>query len=224
MSATKSTRTPLLREALYELSMAKRVPDAQVLDEVVRQYPQFAEELTDFAVELVVDSLREPDIDEAEAGIDPRLVDADVSRAISIFHNRVYALRQEAEKRRKERGSRAGGTRNPFASLTRSEFREVAKLMSATTALVTKLRDGQIRPDTMTDGFRGRVADVLGEVSDVPPEVVYEHLAAEGDGAGAIHQFYKAQSTPGTPKRQSFEEAVRSSGLSQEQQLRLLSL
>ena len=224
MSANQSTRTPSLREALYALSMAKRIPNAEVLDEIVRQYPHFAEELTEFAVELVVDSLRKPEIDEAESEIDPQFVNADVSRSISIFHNRVYLLRREAENRREERRDRFGSARNPFASLTRSDFRKVAKLMGATAALVTKLRDGQIRPDTMTDGFRSHVADVLGKVSDVPPEVVHGHLATGGGGAGAIRQFYKARSTPRTQKPQSLEEAVRSSGLSQEQQLRLLSL
>src|ERR1700687_1964302 len=48
-----------LREVLYQFAMAKDVPDVDLLDEFVRQYPQHAEALTDFAVELVVDSLQD---------------------------------------------------------------------------------------------------------------------------------------------------------------------
>ena len=224
MSATKPNRTPPLREALYTLSMAKRVPDAQVLDEVVRLYPQFAEELTEFAVELVVDSLREPAIGEVEAEIDLQVIDADVSRAISKFHNRVYALRQDAEKRREEHKDASDSIRNPFANLARPAFREVARRLYANTALVAKLRDRQIRFDTMSDGFKSLVADVLGKVSNTPPEVVDEHLAAARGPDGTIRQFYKAKSTQDTSEPQSFEEAVKTSGLSQEQQVKLLSL
>ena len=63
--------TPSLREALYALAMAASTPDAQVLDEIVRQYPQFADELTDFAVELALDSLSETASEAEEAAVDP---------------------------------------------------------------------------------------------------------------------------------------------------------
>lgn len=217
MNRNNPEEMPALREALYALSMAKRVPDAQVLDEVVRQYPQFAEELVDFAVEIVVDSLRTTAAGEAESDADVDHLTPDVSRAISTFHNEVYTLR------RAENASSFGGT-NPFADLSRAEMRRVVRGMDANSAFVAKLRDGQILSETMSVGFKEHVVEVMDEVASVPKEVVYGHLAGETEAAGASPQFYKAASRPETGRQQTFAEAVESSGLTAEQQRRLLSL
>jgi len=52
MSQNRSAAT--LSDALYELSLAQRVPDAPLLDEFVRRYPEYADDLTDFAIILFV--------------------------------------------------------------------------------------------------------------------------------------------------------------------------
>ena len=59
--------------------MSESMPDAGVLDDIVRQYPQFSRELTKFAVELALDSLVEGEA--AEAAADPTKVSPAVSRA-----------------------------------------------------------------------------------------------------------------------------------------------
>ena len=223
MNQNNPEEMPALREALYALSMAKRVPDAQVLDEVVRQYPRFAEELVDFAVEIVVDSLRTGSADEAESEADVDHLTPDVSRAISTFHNEVYALRREQERGLEEDASSFGGI-NPFADLSRGEMRGVVRGMDASGAFVAKLRDGQILGETMTVGFKAHVVAVMDDVASVPKEVVYAHLAGESDTAGVSSQFYKAASRPEKGRQQTFAEAVGSSGLSAEQQRYLLSL
>ena len=92
------SRSTQRREALYALAMSESMPDAGVLDDIVRQYPQFSRELTKFAVELALDSLVEGEA--AEAAADPTKVSPAVSRAVSAFHNRLYTLR---------RTGRAGG-------------------------------------------------------------------------------------------------------------------
>ncbi len=49
------TRSPTpLRDVLYELSLAKDLPDAELLDEFIRRYPEHARALTEFAIELVI--------------------------------------------------------------------------------------------------------------------------------------------------------------------------
>ena len=58
MSQTLDARPDALREAFYLLSTAQDFPDAKLLDEVVRRYPQFSEELTDFAISIAVDALQ----------------------------------------------------------------------------------------------------------------------------------------------------------------------
>ena len=211
--------TPPLREALYALAMAARTPDADVLDEIVRQYPQFADELTDLAVDLALDSLGEAASEPAPA-VDPSDVSPVVSRAMSRFHNRVYALRREADTAPTERALPSEPVRNPFAGLSREEFRTIARQVGANTVFVAKLRDRQIDPETMTDGFKRVVASEM----KVPVDLLSAHLATTGGSLGEGAQFYKADDKPMHDQQQSFADAVRSSGLTAEEQRRLLSL
>ena len=211
--------TPPLREALYILAMAESPPDAQVLDEVVRQYPQFADELTDFAIELVLDSLREAAGEAAEGAVDPSNVSPAVSRAMSRFHNRLYALRQATTTTPTELARPSVSVDNPFAWLNRTDFRAFAVRIGANTVFVAKLRDRQIEPETITDGFKRLVSDEL----KIPVDRLTTHFAATGGAANASSQFYKADDKPTHDQRQSFADAAASSGLTYEQQRRLLS-
>ena len=135
------------REALYLLAMAENMPDAGVLDDIVRQYPQFSRELTEFAVELALDSLVEGGA--VEPSVDPTTVSPAVSRAISAFHNRLYALRQASEAAPEPTPS-SDFVENPFSDLGRGEFRALANGIGANTVLVAKLRDRQIDPTTIS--------------------------------------------------------------------------
>lgn len=220
MSSILTPGTPLLREALYALAVAARTPDAQVLDEIVRQYPQFADELTDFAVELALDSLPEAASEAEEAAVDPSNVSPVVSRAMSRFHNRVYALRRAADKAPTGRALPSESVHNPFAGLSREEFRAVASRIGANTVFVAKLRDRQIDPETMTDGFKRLVANEV----KVPVGLLSAHLEATRGATAESAQFYKADDKPKHDQQQSLADAVRSSGLTVEEQRRLLSL
>jgi hypothetical protein len=55
------------------------------------------------------------------------------------------------------------------------------------------------------------------------PEAMMAHLYAPQESVAASRQLYKAKGKPAATARQSFEEAVKTSGLSEEQQRRLLS-
>jgi hypothetical protein len=189
MTATNPP-TPL-RDVLYAFSLAKPIPDARLLDEFVRRYPE----------------------QEAEP-----LVSAAVSRAMSRFQNRLFALRHGEAAGSATSPIASSSVENPFAALDRAAFRGLAKRMDVSTLFVAKLRDRQIDPDTMTRGFRERIA---GELS-VPLDVVVAHFAAQAEAQP--RQFYKAEQKPAVVARQSFEEAVRSSGLTAEQQRHLMSM
>lgn len=93
MSQTPNASPREMREAFYLLSTAQDVPDAKVLDDIVRRYPQFSEELTEFAIDVAVDALSgEQAVEAADAAIDPTVVSQAVSRAMSHFQNRLHAL------------------------------------------------------------------------------------------------------------------------------------
>lgn len=219
MTTILTAGAPPLREAFYALSMAQRVPDAELLDDFVRRYPVYAIELTEFAIELALDALRgDAAADAAEAELDPAQVSPVVSRAMSRFHNRLHAIRTAGAAR--EPARRAEAPSNPFAALSRDEFRGFARRLGANSVFVAKLRDRQIASDTMSDGFRRRVADDLR----APPDVVVAHFAMSGGSPMVTRQFFKADAKPDHAGQQSFEEAVRSSGLTEEQQRHLLRL
>ena len=218
MNQTLCASPRALREALYVLSTEQDVPDAKLLDDVVRRYPEFGEELTEFAIAIAVDALRgERAAEDAEGAIDPSAVSPAVSRAMSHFQNRLHAVTAEAAEARSTRADIIDAP-NPFAGLQRSEFRAFAARLNANTVFVGKLRDRQIDPATMTPGFQGRVADEL----KAPLDVVVAHFAARQQAPSG--QFFKAEDKPSTGAQQSFDEAVRSSGLNEAQQKFLLDL
>ena len=218
MNQTLSASPRTLREALYVLSTEQDVPDAKLLDDIVRRYPEFGEELTEFAIAIAVDALRaECVVEDAEGAIDPSAVSPAVSRAMSYFQNRLHAVKVGAGEPGSARTEIVDAP-NPFSGLPRDEFRAFAVRLNANTVFVGKLRDRQIDPATMTPGFQRRVADEL----NVPLDVVVAHFAARP--AAPSRQFFKAEGKPSTGAQQSFEEAVRSSGLNEAQQKFLLEL
>lgn len=220
MSQTLNSNPHRLREAFYALSMAQDIPDAKLLDDIVRRYPEFSEELTEFAIALAVDALRgERVIEAAEAALDPNVVSPAVSRAISHFQNRLHAVTAgERGTETKPATAASPDVPNPFATLPRQEFRAFAERLNANAVFVGKLRDRQIDPRTMTAGFQRRIAEEL----KAPLEVVAAHFAA-GQSATA-RQFFKAERKPSAGGQQAFEEAVRSCGLTESQQQALLEL
>jgi len=220
MNTTLTASPPELREALYSLSMAKDVPDAALLDDFVRRFPQFGGELTNFAIAIAIDALHgDAVVEAAEAALDPNVLSPAVSRAMSRFQNRLHEVSEPTRLPAATDRSVSADAINPFASLSREDFRGFARRLDASSVFVAKLRDRQIEPDTLTPGFRKRVADDL----HAPLDVVVAHFAAAQGGA-AGPQFYKADGKPNSGGRQTFEEAVRSSGLSEAQQRALLAL
>jgi hypothetical protein len=202
-----------LEDALYALALVKPVPDAAVLDDLVRRHPKHAAALTDMAVELALDALA--DLDDDPVPAETSGTSRAVANAMSRFHNRLYSVRT-AERAAKAKA--AAEVPNPFASLDRAELRGFGGRLGANTVFAMKLRDRDIEHDTMTEGFRKHVADT----AHAPLDVVVAHFA--GQSAMAAHAHYKADQKPVAGKKQSFEEAVRNSGLTPEQQAFLLSL
>jgi hypothetical protein len=211
------TRTPPRsstpkRKELYELALAKPVPDAALVDEFVRHYPEYASDLTAYAIELALDAIaaRNEPVDKPSAVTAPS-----VSRAMSRFHNRLHAVRKETDA---EAAKAAPAVENPFAKLTRDAIRALAQRLLANTVFVMKLRDRHISLETMTEGFLRRLADELG----VRLENIVAHFAAPAYIPRGSH--FKAATQPEAGEKQTFEEAVRSCGLTPEQQSDLLNL
>lgn len=202
-----------LRDVLYEFSLAKPIPDADLLDEYVRQFPQYADELVDFAVSLALDA---PQDEAPTHAADPLHVSPAVSRAMSSFHNHLHATRQVQATPTQNSAPQA--VVNPFLALSRDALRALAVQLGANALFVVRLRDRQIAPDTFTKGFLRLLAEKLGASVDD----VVAHLFAPASTAAP--QFLKADGKPEPADQQSFDEAVKASGLTPEQEQRLLEL
>lgn len=204
------TQPMSLRDAKYHLALAKPSPDAELLDEMVRRFPEHATDLTEFAIALALDRLGATGDDTFETSSTES--SSAVSKAMSRFHNRLYAEKKAAL------SSSQGSVGNPFASMPRSELRIFARAINANLPFVMKLRDRQIREDTMSEGFKRRVTEVL----EVPHDVVIAHFSAPPEVR--VDARFKAEGKPEPGAKQTFEEAVRGSGLTSEQQEYLLKL
>ncbi len=209
------THTPL-RDAVYAMSLAKPVPDAELLDEFVRRYPEHADALTEFAIELAVDALLHV-VDEPDLPADPDAVSPVVSRVMSRFQNRLFEVRH-GQRPNQAAHATTFSVENPFVALGRDQFRSLALRINANTVFLSKLRDRQIDPVTIPEKFCSHVAVSMA----MPLEVVATHLYGP-PAAAPLRQFYKSDGKPVAQALQTFEEAVRGSGLSPEQQCLLLS-
>lgn len=202
-----------LDEVLYAFAAEERKLNADLLDEYVRAYPEYAQALTKLAVDLALEGPRSPA--EPATAAEMTTVTPAVSRAMSKFQNRLYELSKPAP----TTAAQKTNVDNPFLSLDRNGFRAVAHELHANTVFVAKLRDRQIEPTTMTPGFLQAVSAAL----KAPFEVVIAHLKAE-QSVHMTPQFHKSEEKPHVVARQSFKDAVQGSGLDEEQQRHLLSL
>lgn len=206
-----------LRDAMYAMSLAKAVPDAELLDEFARRYPQHADALTEFAIELAIDSLMHQS-DEEDVPADTDAISSVVSRVMSQFENQLYERRQARTGPPPARAAMASVS-NPFATFDRQGFRSLVSRLDVNSAFLSKLRDRTIEPVSIPKAYCRHLAEKM----DNDPEAMLVHLYAPQESVAAGRQLYKAEGKPAATVRQSFEDAVKTSGLSEEQQRRLLS-
>ena len=107
---------------------------------------------------------------------------------------------------------------DPFLAASPDQLRELATALDANVLFVACLKDKMIDVATMTDGFLSAVARFFSSSL----ERVRASLSEPQRLAPAME--FKAKGKPGGGQKQSFEEALRSSGLSDEQQRKLRSL
>jgi hypothetical protein len=212
MTDTQSQGPVPLRNVLYELALAQPAPDAALVDTFVCRYPEYAADLTAYAIELALDALVAPHepLEMPETTTTPS-----VSRAMHRFQSHLAAVRQATGA---EAANAAAAVENPFTTLSRAAVRALAQRLYANTVFVMKLRDRLIAGDTMTDGFLRRLAEELG----VRQETIVAHFAASASVSSTAH--FKADTKPEAGEKQTFEEAVRSCGLTPAQQTALLQL
>ena len=203
--------TKNLESVLFEFRAEAGVPRPGILEAYTRRYPQFARELTDYAVEWLIDealATAEPAPEAAAPESSPL-----VSKAISRLYNRI----REREAANDAARSAASQLRNPFQGLAVARKREIRDELRINTPLLAKFENRLIDPDTAPRRFLDRFARLLE--SGVEDFICYLRLPP------AMHAApeFKAQGKPAiAAHKESFEEAVRASSLEEKQKKALL--
>ena len=200
-----------LESVLLEFRVEAGRPRSGVLEIYCRRYPQFARELTDYAVEWV--------LDEAIAITEPAEVDASasspiVSKAISHLYDRIRERDAGKELAARSTGASA---RNPFQALSPQRKRAICTEIGLDMPLFAKFQNRLIEAGSVPRVFLGRFARELHET--VEGFSNYLMLPAMTNPAGE----YKAEGKPSvSAKKQSFDDAVRASSLDEKQKQELL--
>src|SRR6201988_2668398 len=116
---------------------------------------------------------------------------------MSRFHKRLYAEKKAALSSSEE------SVGNPFASMPRSELRTFARAINANLPFVMKLRDRQIREDTMSEGFKRRVTEAL----EVPHDFVISHFSAPAEVR--LDARFGTEGKPKPGSKQAFYGTIR---------------
>ena len=164
MMRTAETPKRTLQDALYNLSIEKEMPDAALLDDVIRAYPEFSEELTDFAIDLAMDRYtnRMPEEQAIPSAAELQNVSPAVSRALSRFQNCLHSVQTTAVSdsviNTLHGVSQSREVLNPFALLSRDQYRNVARNLNVNSVFISKFRDRQIVPNSIPREFQRKLA------------------------------------------------------------------
>ena len=136
------------------------MPDAKLLDEVVRRYPEFGEELTEFAIALAIEPCEVSASSKIRKGRSTECHSPGGQPCDEPFPKPTSFCDSGAAEARSTPADAADAP-NLLSGLSRDEFRALAARLNANNVFVGKLRDRQIDSATMTPGFQRLVADEL---------------------------------------------------------------
>ena len=196
----KEMSTIHLEQLLLEFRTQAATPSPAVLDAYCRRYPQFARELTDYAVDWLIDDALE--IDDSSSQKASTESSPLVSRALSRLHNRI---------------GENNAARSPFEGLPPARKRSICRAMGIDLPLFAKFQNRLIEPNGVPLRFAERLALELG----VARQALLQYLSLPSRVSVAAD--FKADKKPtADAKKQGFDEAVRASSLDSNQQRALL--
>lgn len=192
---------PGLGEVLESFMAEVTQPDRETLERYVAAYPQYAEELAEFASEwIILDAI--PDAHMKEANADDRAAAMGVMEKLVVHMREVEAKGEEAGK--------ATGLANPFANQAPQKLKTIAVRLGLDTPLMAKLKNRLILVETIPKRLLASLAVEL----EVAAETISQWLSAPPRLQGAR---FKADGKPQVSKQESFSEAVDRSTLSDDQ-------
>lgn len=169
----------------------------QTLERYLNTYPEYSLALVDLSIELKV--LNSGDLENSGA------LNVSVDKEWQLFNNIVEQTRNDK-------------LADPLTTATREQFKEIAKALKVNTLFLSRLRDKQIELSTIPNQFIERLAACL----EVSVEIVKSFLNSNPTISSAVS--FKAEGTPETTNKISFEKAIETSSLTDEQLNELKSL
>jgi len=208
-------------DVLYRFALGYEHPDARLLDEFVRSYPEHADALTTLAIELALEQL-EP---EEPVVTEPAAIAAEsaamVERAMSRFQNRLFEVRSSVKgadvASASVRVDAYSSVREIFSSRTADELQVIIMKVGVSPLFFMRLRDRGIEADTIPEKF----VRCLSEAMNEPEDAVWAHLSAPAQVS--VRTRFKSAVAPNAGRKITYQDAVRSSGLTLEQQAHLLA-
>ena len=210
MKANETTKANL-ESVLLEFRVEAGTPRPGVLEVYCRRYPQFARELTDYAVEWLLDEAMTID---GASGDSSSASSPIVSRAISHLYN---GIREKEARRKMVARTSDGSGGNPFRALAVPRKRAVCAQLGIDMTIFARLQNRLIDPLSIPQRFLERLATALQETMDD----IMGHLQLP-TMANADAEF-KAEGKPSAgSSKERFEDAVRASSLDENQKRALL--
>lgn len=206
---TRNEKLPTLDDVLNEFVAGHERPTAEALEAWVRRYPQFRNELIEFAAawaeQMVLPAAPELSTDEEE-----RIVDRAMSHALNISFSRDEQVQSHQPNENAIKSLTAEAKK---AGLSAPEF---AKACGLDLVLIAKLNTRQIRPNTIPPKLISHVARLLGRTIEAVTEYLGQPPQPLAD------RSFLALEKPKSAGQESFADAVRASSLSEAEKARWL--
>jgi len=206
---TRNENLPTLDDVLNEFVAGHERPTAEALEAWVRRYPQFRNELIDFAAawaeQILLPAAPELTTDEEE-----RIVDRAMSHALNVSFSRDEQAQSHQTNGKAIKSLTAEAKK---AGLSAPEF---AKACGLDLVLITKLNNRQIRPSTIPPRLISHVARLLGRTI----EAVMEYLGRAPQPLAG--RSFLALEKPKGAEQENFADAVRASSLGEAEKARWL--
>ena len=201
---------PTLDDALNTFVQENDRPTAGNVQKWVERYPQFREDLIEFAA-VWAEQLVLPAAEEIGAEAEKVLVDRAMSHVLNVAYSRdVETLERTTSD-------------DPVHSLTQDAQRagtrpvQLAKACGLDLNLLSKLNSRQIQPWTIPAELIGKLAEQLNKT------VAALKIFFAGPPRAATGKAYLSRGKPTGKAQQSFADAVRQSSLSDEEKARWLN-